>query len=91
MTDDHMGRAGQDVVVVLSVVSLYFATHSSATLVSLLLLGSAGVTQFFPGVVLGLFWRRVTTAVVFTALAAVPILSRRDPFGGMNAGSSRWA
>ena len=52
MTDDQVARLARAMVVVLSLISLYFATHSSATLVSLLLLGYAGVTQFFPGVVL---------------------------------------
>jgi SSS family solute:Na+ symporter len=92
MTDDQVARLARTMVLVLSGVSLYFAAHSSATLVSLLLLGYAGITQFFPGVVLGLFWRRVTTAGVFAGLiagvacAAVLILGKRDPIGGMNAG-----
>jgi SSS family solute:Na+ symporter len=65
MTDDQVAKLARTMVVVLSLISLYFAIHSSATLVSLLLLGYAGVTQFFPGVVLGLYWRRVTMAGVF--------------------------
>jgi len=65
---------------------------SSTTLVSLLLLGYAGVTQFFPGVVLGLFWNRVTTLGVFAGLAAgittvaLLMLTNRDPFFGWSAG-----
>ena len=79
-------------VVVLSVVSLCLAIYSSTTLVSLLLLGYAGVTQFFPGVVLGLYWKRVTMVGVFAGLVAGVIvltflvLTKRDPFVGMNAG-----
>jgi len=70
----------------------YFAIYSSTTLVALLLLGYAGVTQFFPGVVLGLFSRRVTTAGVFLGMAvgvgtvALLVLSKHDPFLGLNAG-----
>ncbi len=92
MTDDHVAKLARAMVVVLSLISLYFATHSSATLVSLLLLGYAGVTQFFPGVVFGLYWRRVTMTGVFTGMiagvtcATALILTKRDPFGGMNAG-----
>jgi SSS family solute:Na+ symporter len=92
MTDDQVAKLARTMVVVLSLISLYFAIHSSATLVSLLLLGYAGVTQFFPGVVLGLYWRRVTMAGVFGGMivgvgcATFLILSKRDPFGGLNAG-----
>jgi len=87
-----MPRPVTGLVVVVSLVSLYFAIYRSATLVSLLLLGYAGVTQFFPGVILGLFWNRVTMAGVFagmvSGLAAVAflVLSGRDPFLGLNAG-----
>jgi SSS family solute:Na+ symporter len=65
---------------------------STTTLVSLLLLGYAGVAQFFPGVVFGLFWKRVTTAGIFAGMVAglvclfILFLSNRDPFLGLNAG-----
>ncbi len=92
MTDDAVARLARVLVVALSLVSLYLAIYSSATLVSLLLLGYAGVTQFFPGVVLGLFWKRVTTAGVFVGMVVgvgctvFLALSKRDPFFGLNAG-----
>ena len=78
-------------VAVLSLISLYFAIHSSTTLVSLLLLGYAGVTQFFPGVVLGLFWPAVTATgvsaglVAGIALEAALLITKHDPLYGMNA------
>ncbi|MBZ5512815.1 MAG: hypothetical protein LAN70_16835 [Acidobacteriia bacterium] len=92
MTDAQVARLAKVMVVVITVIALYFAITSAASIVSLLLLGYAGVTQFFPGVVLGLYSRRVTTAGVFAGLAvgvltaAVLILSKRDPFHGLNAG-----
>jgi len=92
MTDDQVAKLARAMVLVLSVVSLYLATHSSATLVSLLLLGYAGVSQFFPGVVLGIYWERVSMAGVFAGLiagvatVAFLILTHRDPFSGWNAG-----
>ena len=92
MTDDQVAKLARMMVVALSLISLYFAIYSSTTLVSLLLLGYAGVTQFFPGVVLGFFWKRVTMAGVFAgmivgvACTAFLILSNRDPIGGLNAG-----
>jgi SSS family solute:Na+ symporter len=92
MSDDQVARLARAMVIVLSAVSLYFAMRSSATLVSLLLLGYAGITQFFPGVALGLFWRRASKAGVFAGLlagvtcAAVLILGKKDPIGGINAG-----
>jgi SSS family solute:Na+ symporter len=50
------------------------------------------VTQFFPGVVLGLFWERASTPAVFAGMvagvAAVAFLalSHRGPFHGWSAG-----
>ena len=92
MTDDQVTKLARAMVVVLGVITLYLATHSSATLVSLLLLGYAGVTQFFPGVVLGLYWRRVTMPGVFVGMIAgvatvtLLMLAHQDPFLGWSAG-----
>jgi SSS family solute:Na+ symporter len=92
MTDDQVAKLARVVVVVLSLISLMVAMYSSLSLVSLLLLGYAGVTQFFPGVVLGLFWKRVRMEGVFAGLVAgvacatVLILGNQDPFHGINAG-----
>jgi SSS family solute:Na+ symporter len=92
MTDAQVARLAKAMVVVITVIALYFAITSAASIVSLLLLGYAGVTQFFPGVVLGLYSKRVTTAGVFAGLAvgvftvAFLMLSKQDPFHGLNAG-----
>ena len=92
MTDGQVAKLARGLVLALSLVSLYFAVYSSSTLVSLLLLGYAGMTQFFPGVVLGLYWKRVRGTGVFAGmiagvgLAIFLILSKRDPFLGINAG-----
>jgi solute:Na+ symporter, SSS family len=92
MTDDQVAKLARAMVVVLGLISLSLAIFSSATLVSLLLTGYAGVTQFFPGVVLGLYWKRVTTAAVFAGVvtgvagAGFLMLSHRDPLFGLSAG-----
>ena len=92
MSDDQVARLARIMVVVLSLVSLSLAIFSSTTLVSLLLLGYAGVTQFFPGVILGIFWKRAAMLGVFAGLVAgvgcatLLILSKHDPLGGVNAG-----
>jgi SSS family solute:Na+ symporter len=92
MTDDRVAKVARATVIALSLISLYLAIYSSTTLVSLLLLGYAGVTQFFPGVVLGLYWKRVTMPAVFAgmiagvATVAFLILSKQDPFYGWSAG-----
>jgi SSS family solute:Na+ symporter len=92
MTDDQVAKLARSMVIVLGLISLYLAIYSSTTLVSLLLTGYAGVTQFFPGVVLGLYWKRVTTAAVFGGMiagvtaAAFLMLSHRDPLFGLSAG-----
>ena len=57
-------------MLVLTFGALILAIYSSLTLVSLLLLGFAGISHLFPGVVLGLFSKRVTTSGVFAGIAA---------------------
>ena len=92
MTDGQVARVARGMVLVLSAISLWLAIHSSATLVSLLLVGYAGIAQFFPGLALGLYWNRVTMPGVFAgmiagvATVALLILSHRDPFHGWSAG-----
>jgi len=79
-------------VLVLTLGALFLAIYSSVTLVSLLLLGFAGIAQLFPGVVLGLYSRRVTTSGVFAGMTAgicvamFLMLTGRDPYYGLNAG-----
>src|SRR6201987_15540 len=65
MTDDQVAKLARVMVAVLGLISLVLAIYKSSTLVGLLLTGYAGVTQFFPGVVLGLYWKRVTMPGVF--------------------------
>jgi SSS family solute:Na+ symporter len=92
MTDDQVAKLARVMVVVLGLISLLLAIYKSATLVGLLLTGYAGVTQFFPGVVLGLYWKRVTMPGVFAGMMAgvaaviFLMLSHRDPFYGWSAG-----
>jgi SSS family solute:Na+ symporter len=92
MADAQVARLARVMVIVLALNGLYFALYSATTLVALLLLGYAGITQLFPGVVFGLFWSRVTTTGVFVGLllgltaVAFLMLTQRDPFMGLNAG-----
>jgi SSS family solute:Na+ symporter len=92
MTDDAVARLARIIVVPLSVISLYLAIYRSATLVSLLLLGYSGMVQFFPGVVLGLFWKRVSQTAVFSGMAVGVVtvvalaLFKMDPLWGFNGG-----
>jgi SSS family solute:Na+ symporter len=92
MRDDQVAKLARVMVVVLGLISLYLAIYRSTTLVSLLLTGYAGVSQFFPGVVLGLYWKRVTMPGVFAGMIAgvatviCLMLSHRDPLFGWSAG-----
>ncbi len=92
LSDDRVARLARIMVVVIGIAGLSFALYSSASLVSLLLIGYAGVAQLFPGVVLGIFWRRATMAGVFSGLvagiaaAASLMLTQHDPILGWNAG-----
>jgi SSS family solute:Na+ symporter len=85
-------RLSRAMVFVITTTALIFALFLPNALVNLLLIGYDGVSQFFPGVVLGLFWKRVSRRGVIygllTGLAIVVALvfGRHDPFLGMNAG-----
>ncbi len=92
MTDRGVALLARVMVLVVTAAALFSAIHSSMSLVSLLLVGYAGVAQFFPGIALGLFSERVTLPGVFVGLVtgivvlASLMLSGRDPFHGLNAG-----
>lgn len=79
-------------VLVIMTLALIFAFVFPSELVYLLIFGYDGVCQFFPGVVFGLFWKRVTKAAVLSGLitgisiVVFLILARKDPFLGMNVG-----
>ncbi|MGD8537705.1 MAG: sodium:solute symporter family protein [Candidatus Aminicenantes bacterium] len=85
-------RLSRIMVLVITTFALVFAILFPNELVNLLILGYDGVCQFFPGVVCGLFWKRVTKTGVFAGLVVgisivvFLILTGRDPFLGMNAG-----
>lgn len=91
-SDAQVARLARTMVIVLGLIALFLAIYSSATLVSLALVGYAGVAQFFPGVILALYWRRVTTPGVFCGMAAgvftvvFLMLTHRDPVFGLSAG-----
>jgi SSS family solute:Na+ symporter len=92
MSDDGVAKLARWTSVALMAVALFFMLTSGRTIVALLLIGYAGVSQFFPGIILGLFWSRASKAGVFSGLVvgivavAFLILSGRDPFVGLNAG-----
>jgi SSS family solute:Na+ symporter len=92
MTETAVTRLAKTMVVVITAVAMFFAINGSSTLVGLLLFAYSGIAQFLPGVILGLYWRRVTTAGIFAGLV-VGIASgmaltatHHDPWMGMNAG-----
>ena len=92
MTDRQVAALAKIMVLVLTSGALYLAIHSSVSLVSLLLMGYAGVAQFFPGIVLGLYSKKVSGAGIFAGIVcavvvvAFLILSKRDPWMGVNPG-----
>lgn len=92
MTDQQVAKLAKATVLVITAAALCSAIYTSTSLVSLLLVGYAGVTQFFPGVVLGLYSKRVTTPGIFAGmvtgvlLVVLLMLSNHDPIIGLNAG-----
>jgi SSS family solute:Na+ symporter len=92
ISDEGIGSVARVAVGVITVVALYLSLNSSVTLVGLLILAYSGVTQFAPGIVLGICSRRVTgkgvLAGLLTGIAVAGYLTftHRDPFLGLNAG-----
>jgi SSS family solute:Na+ symporter len=92
MSDQQVAKLAKITVLAITAIALTSAIYSSTTIVSLLLLGYAGVTQFFPGVVLGLFSKRVSGPGVFAGIlvgiftVTSLMITRRDPWIGLNAG-----
>lgn len=78
--------------IIITAAALFFSITQPSTLVRLLLIGFDGVAQFFPGVVLGLFWKRITANATITGMIAgictvlILIVTKQDPFHGLNAG-----
>lgn len=91
-SEESILRLSRFMVLVVTTLALVFALFFPNELVNLLILGYDGVCQFFPGVVLGLFWKRVTKTGVFCGLIAgigvvvLLIMGGNDPFLGINAG-----
>ncbi len=91
-SEEAVLRLSRRLVMIIMVAALLLAFYFPQALVNLLLIGYDGVSQFFPGVVLGLFGKKVKTSGVFWGLVigfglvAFLVFSRHDPFLGMNAG-----
>ena len=92
MTDGQVEKLARITVLAITCAALASAIFGSTTLVGLLLVGFAGVAQFFPGVMLGLYSKRATTPGVFAGMvtgvliAVLLMLSKHDPIMGLNAG-----
>jgi SSS family solute:Na+ symporter len=79
-------------VLVLTMTALGLAIYAPNMLVNLLLTGYSGVTQFFPMIVLGMFWGKATKIAAFAGLIIGEVLvfylplSHHDPLAilGMN-------
>ncbi|MFI6704320.1 sodium:solute symporter [Streptomyces sp. NPDC050509] len=60
-SDAHVGRLAQLLVPALALIALYFTFNGGSSLVSLLLMGYALVTQLFPALLASLASRRIVT------------------------------
>src|ERR1035437_8834916 len=84
-TPQFQNKLARVVVLVLSGVAMALALFLPNMLVNLLLTGYSGVTQFFPMIVLGLFWKSSTKIASFAGLLVgeflvfYMILNKLDP------------
>jgi len=91
-SEETVMRLSRMMVLFITTLALVFALFFPNELVNLLIFGYDGVCQFFPGVVLGLFWKRVSKLGVFSGLivgigiVVGLIITKNDPFLGLNAG-----
>jgi Na+/proline symporter len=85
-------RAGYAVVETPPSKQTHTPHRGRGALVNLLLIGYDGVSQLFPGTILGLFWKRVRAEAVLAgllagiAVASALVFTGHDPLGGINAG-----
>jgi SSS family solute:Na+ symporter len=96
ITPQFQNKLARVVVLVLTAIALALAIYLPNMLVNLLLTGYSGVTQFFPMIVLGLFWKSSTKIASFAGLIVGEflvfylMLNKLDPLavGGLhlNAG-----
>jgi SSS family solute:Na+ symporter len=88
----HLMRVTRAMMMGVAVVALVLALWSPHELVNLLIFGYDGISQFFPGIALGLVARRLTAGPVTLGLVAGEavvvwlIWTKQDPFLGVNAG-----
>jgi SSS family solute:Na+ symporter len=88
----HLMRASRAMMLGIAFAALVLALWSPEELVNLLIFGYDGVSQFFPGIVLGLFVARVTAGPIAAgilsgeAVVVSLIWGKHDPFLGLNAG-----
>ncbi len=92
MTDQQVAKLAKIMVLVLTLGAPACYCQLGNLGKPVTLLGFAGVAQIFPGAVLGLYSRRVTAPGVFAGMATgifiavVLMLTKRDPYFGLNAG-----
>jgi SSS family solute:Na+ symporter len=91
-SEQSVVRLSRFMVAVIMAAGLVFAILLPNALVDLLLIGYNGVSQFCPGVILGLFWKRINATAVLSGMIAglslvlALVLGKHDPFLGLNAG-----
>ncbi|MDT8902974.1 sodium:solute symporter family protein [Anaeroselena agilis] len=83
---ETQAKLAKALVLILTAVALALAIYAPSMLVNLLLTGYSGVTQFFPMIVLGLFWKRATKIGAYSGLIVGEflvfylVLNKLDPF-----------
>lgn len=96
LPENHMKNVARYLILVLTAVALYLSIFHGNMLVNLLLTGYDGITQFFPIIVLGIFWKKSTKIAAFSGiivgefLVFYLVLGKLDPLpmlgGHVNAG-----
>lgn len=85
MTDMQVAKTGRLLVPIYTAVALAFAFLAPSMLVNLLITGYSGITQFFPGVVLGIFSKKPSKAGVISGILVGLVALFTYQFGGVKA------
>lgn len=83
---EHMKQVARYLILILTGIALYLSIFHAKLLVNLLLTGYSGVTQFFPLLVFGMFWKHssrlgaIAGLLVGEFLVFYLMLNKMDPF-----------
>lgn len=85
VSNNEIKQVARFLILLLTAVALYLSIFHGKLLVNLLLTGYSGVTQFFPLIVLGMFWKKASKLAAICGLLVGELLVFYLMLNGMSA------